>query len=60
MGRTGASSSVSLMLRGQTSRIGGPAVLGLRGSPPLAVGMVGPVSIGVQGGSDGMRERWCW
>lgn len=54
----GASSSVSLMLRGPTSRIGGPAVLGLRGSLPL--GMVGPVSVGVQGGSDGMREHRCW
>lgn len=56
----GASSSVSLMLRGQASRIGGPAVLGLRRSPPMAVGMLGPVSVGVQGGSDGMRERRCW
>lgn len=56
----GASSSVSVMLRGQTSRIGGPAVLGLRGSLPLAVWMVGPVSVGVQGGSDGMRKHRCW
>lgn len=58
----GAPSSVSLMLGGQTPRcrICGPAVVRLRGSPLLAVGVVGPVSIRIQGGSDGVRERRCW
>lgn len=57
--RRGASSSGSLTLGGPAPRrrVPGPAVLGVRGSPPPGSGGPGPGSGRVQGSSDGGREH---